>query len=254
MSEKLIKTEGNLIKGASKNKIDLSNFNSKSYSEALSKFEIPRLYYQLIIFVLDASDSMTWQGITGKSKGEEIHEQIIPIIARLQSSKNKNCFDVNMHAFSMSSKEFLKETNVVKIDLNQADFNPCNHLGNYKTYLAKTLEMVEKNVNKYYKNHEHNSQALIILLSDGALDDYEESNEICSRIKSNKKTTIASYLFEDKNWSASLSHERLKEFQDNIRNLSSIDSNGINFFHSKINPEEIRNHMIKSISTISKID
>ena len=48
MSEKLIKKEGNLIKGASKNKIDLSNFNSKSYSEALSKFEIPRLYYQLI--------------------------------------------------------------------------------------------------------------------------------------------------------------------------------------------------------------
>ncbi len=254
MSDKLIKTDSNLIKGGSKNKLDLSNFNSKSYSEALSKFEIPRLFYQLVIFVLDASESMTWEGITGKSKGEEVHEQIIPIIDRLQSSKNKNCFDINMHAFSMSSKEFVIETNVVKIDLNEADFNPCNQLGNYKTYMSKTLKIVESKVNKYYKNHDQNSQALIILLSDGALDDYEESYEICSRIKSNKKTTIASYLLEDKNWKTSLSDERLKEYQDNIKNLSSIDSNGINFFHSKVNPEEIRNHMIKSISTISKID
>lgn len=254
MSDKLIKTDGNLIKGGSKNKLDLSNFNSKSYSDALSKFEIPRLFYQLVVFILDASESMTWEGITGKSKGEEVHEQILPIITRLQSSKNKNCFDINMHAFSMSSKEFVKETNVVKIDINDADFNPCNHIGNYKTYVAKTLEIVETKVNQYFKNHEQNSQALIILLSDGALDDYEESHEICSRIKSNKKTTIASYLLEDKNWRTNLSDERLKEYQDNIRNLSSVDSNGINFFHSKVNPEEIRNHMIKSISTISKID
>lgn len=254
MNDKLVKANNNAIKSNSKNKLNLSNFNSKAYSDALSKFELPRLFYQLVVFILDASESMTWEGISGKTKGEEVHEQINPIITRLQSSKNKNCFDINMHAFSMSSKEFIGITSVVKIDVNNSDFNPCNHVGNYKTYAAKTLEIVESNVDKYFNNHEQNSQALIIILSDGALDDYEKCNEICNRIKSNKKTKIASYLLEDKNWKTNLNKERLIEFQDNIRNLSSVDTNGINFFQSKVNPEEIRNHMIKSISTISKID
>lgn len=254
MSEKLAKVNNNAFKGNSSNKLNLSNFNSKAYSDALSNFELPRLFYQLVVFILDASESMTWEGISGKTKGEEIHEQINPIIARLQSSKNKNCFDINMHAFSMSSKEFIGTTSVVKIDINSSDFNPCNHVGNYKTYAAETLEIVESNVNRYFNQHEQNSQALIIILSDGALDDYEKCNEICNRIKANKKTKIASYLLEDKNWKETLNKERLIEFQNNIRNLSSVDSYGMNFFQSKVNPEEIRNHMIKSISTVSKID
>jgi hypothetical protein len=43
---------------------------------------------------------MTWEGVTGKTKGSEIHDQIIPIIERLRNSKNSNSFDINMFAFS----------------------------------------------------------------------------------------------------------------------------------------------------------
>jgi len=56
------------------------------------------------------------------------------------------------------------------------------------------------------------------------------------------------------NWKNTLSENRLKDFQNNIKSLSSIDSNGLHFFHSKVDPIEIRNHMIKSISTVSKIN
>lgn len=253
MSEEIIKHNNNIGKPTSK-KLDLTNLNTKAFGDALSNVQIPRLFYQLVVFILDASDSMTWEGITGKSKGEEIHEQIVPIIKRLQISKNKNCFDINMYAFSNESKEFLEMKNVTEIDADNFNFNPCVYVDNYQTRILQTIQDVELKVQSYLTKYENNGQALIMILSDGDLNDYRESFELCRKLKTNKKITIASYLLEDKNWRESLPESKLEEFQENIKKLSSIDSNDIHFFHSKVDPEEIRKHMIKSISTVSKID
>lgn len=223
----------------------------KAQSAALSEFVIPPVFRQLVVFVLDASESMTWEGLSGKSKGEEISEQITPIIKRLQESRNSNCFDVAMHAFSQETKEFLRLTSVKDIDLSESDFNPCSHVGNYRTYAKDTLENVEEQINTYLSKYSRvNSQALLILLSDGDLYDYSDCHEICSRLKENNKVTIASYLLEDKNWEENLDTETLDELKLNIKNLSSSGD----FYHSKVDPEEIRKHMIKSISTVSKVN
>jgi uncharacterized protein YegL len=236
------------------NKLDLSKFNNAALSSALSNIELPRLFHQLVVFILDASESMTWEGISGKTKGEEIHEQIVPIIERLQASKNKNCFDISMIAFSQESMEFIKTKKVTDINATNFDFNPCSHVGNYKTEIVESLAIAEDTINNYFSNNSSNAQALVIILSDGALDDQEKALEICQNLKQNNKVTIASYLLEDMNWKNTLSENRLIDFQNNIKSLSSKDSNGIHFFHSKVDPGEIRNHMIKSISTVSKID
>lgn len=235
-------------------KLDLSKFNNAALSSALSNIELPRLFHQLVIFILDASHSMTWEGISGKTKGEEIHDQILPIIERLQASKNKNCFDITMIAFSQESKEFIKTKKVTEINTSNFDFNPCSHVGNYKTEIVESLTIAENTINTYFTNNSSNSQALVIILSDGALDDQVQALEICHSLKQNNKVTIASYLLEDMNWKNTLSENHLNNFQNNIKSLSSIDANGIHFFHSKVDPGEIRNHMIKSISTVSKID
>lgn len=236
------------------NKLDLSKFNNAALSSALSNIELPRLFHQLVIFILDASDSMTWEGMSGKTKGEEIHDQIVPIIERLQASKNKNCFDISMIAFSQESKEFIKTKKVTDINTTNFDFNPCSHVGNYKTEIVESLAIAENTINTYLTNNSSNAQALVMILSDGALDDQVEALEICQSLKQNNKVTIASYLLEDMNWKNTLTENRLIDFQNNIKSLSSKDSNGIHFFHSKVDPGEIRNHMIKSISTVSKID
>jgi uncharacterized protein YegL len=253
MSKEIIKKIDS-TSAANFKKIDLSKLDTKEFSDALSFFEIPRLFYQLVVFILDASQSMTWEGISGKSKGEEIHEQIIPIIKRLQASKNKNCFDVSMVAFSQNTKEFISCEKVTDIKADVFDFNPCNHVVNFKTEIMESLTITEKRIDSYFKNNNSNSQALIIILSDGALDDQENALEICNRLKMNKKITIASYLLEDKNWKNSLSGNELILLQENIKSLSSKDSEGLNFFQSKVDSEEIRKHMIKSISTVSNID
>ena len=236
------------------NKLDLSKFNNAALSSALSNIELPRLFHQLVVFILDASDSMTWKGISGKTKGEEIHNQIVPIIERLKASKNKNCFDISMIAFSQETKQFIKTKKVTEINTTNFDFNPCSHVGNYKTEIVESLSIAEDSINNYFSNNSSNSQALVIILSDGALDDQAEALKICQNLKQNNKVTIASYLLEDMNWKNTLSENHLNNFKNNIKSLSSLDSNGINFFHSKVDPGEIRNHMIKSISTVSKID
>jgi hypothetical protein len=159
-----------------------------------------------------------------------------------------------MIAFSQKTNEFIKNKKATEIDTKNFDFNPCSHVGNYKTEIVKSLAITEDRINSYFKKNSSSSQALIIILSDGALDDQLEALEICQNLKNNNKVTIASYLLEDMNWKNTLSENRLKLFQNNIKELSSLDSNGLHFFHSKVDPTEIRNHMIKSISTVSKID
>ena len=257
MSKEIIKKPN-----SDKLQIDKGKFTSdmiKAQAAALSKFEIPPVFRQLVVFVLDASESMTWNGLSGKSKGEEISDQIAPIIERLQKSRNSNCFDVSMFAFSQKSNEFIKLKNVKDIDTTAVDFNPCVHVGNYQTYVKETLKEVETRVNEYLNKYaQDNCQALIIFLSDGDLYDYDESYEICDRLRANNKITIASYLLEDKNWNNILPEEELNRLKNNIRGLSSSSKNNLDenfeFFLSKVDPEEIRKHMIKSISTVSKVD
>ena len=138
MSKDLIHQNNSTPAGVTK-KLDLSSINQKSLAGALAKVELPRLFYQLVIFVLDASESMTWEGLTGRSKGEEMGAQLPQIIERLKTSKNKNCFDLSMIAFSSSTNHFLPPTNITNIDLNGVDLNPCTKVGNYQTFMEDAL-------------------------------------------------------------------------------------------------------------------
>ena len=255
MSKDLQKSDKKGLAKSKTGKLDFTSNSLKAYQDALTIFEVPRLFHQLVVFVLDASESMTWEGITGKTKGSEIHDQIIPIIERLRNSKNSNSFDINMYAFSQSHEEFIPMTSPKDINLAEVSFNPCDHVGNYQTYAEPVFLEVEKKIKNYFTtNSDKNCQAMIVFLGDGDIYDYPKVNEICTRLKSNEKVTILSYLLEDKTWVQDLSEDELNVLQNNIKNMSSKDANGLNFFESKVNPEEIRKHMIKSISTVSKID
>lgn len=253
MSKDLVHKKTSTIVGVTK-KLDLSGINQKSLAGALSKFELPRLFYQLIIFILDASESMTWDGITGIPKGEELSHQLPPIIDRLQKSKNKNCFDISMIAFSQTTNVFLPLSNVTKIDLNELDFNPCNKVDNYQTYMEESLNIAEDMVNEYFANHHDNSQAIILILTDGDINDHQNCLEITDRLKKNNRITISSCLFEDKNWNDTLDSNSLEQIKSNVKTLASSSASGESYFVSKIDPEEIRKHMQKSISTTSNTD
>jgi hypothetical protein len=255
MSKELQKQGKGGLKNSRIGKLDLLNINTSALSACLNDIAIPRLFYQLVIFILDASESMTQKGISGNSKGEEVRDQIAPIIKRLKNSKNSNSFDISMYAFSQNHTEFIVMETPHLIDSKSIDFNPCSHVGNYQTYAEPVFLEVEEKINNYlFTNKGKNCQTMIVFLGDGDIYDYQKVLSVCERLKKERKTTILSYLLEDITWSKKLSKDNLNILRNNIKSMSSKDANGINFFESKVNPEEIRKHMIKSISTVSKID
>lgn len=250
MSKQLENTGKNKVDKSTKGSIDILNLNTKALAGALSELKIPRLFYQLVVFVLDGSGSMTFNGVSGKSKGEEVEESVRKVIQRLQNSKNKNSFDINIWAYANESVEMLPITPVQSIE-DTLNLNPCHYIEKYDaTKLTTTLESVKELCNNYLlENSTKNAQALVVILSDGALHEYEETFGVCNQLKNLKGVTLSSIFLESKEWYKDLimDDELLKNNMESLATDASL-------FTSTLDPEEIRKHMIKSISTVSKID
>lgn len=251
MSKDLQKTDKKGLNISKTGKLDLLNINTSALTASLNDLAIPRLFYQLVIFALDGSGSMTYEGISGKSKGEEIEIAVKQVIKRLLNSKNKNSFDLNIWAYANESIKILNTIPVNSFDLNQ-NINPCDYIQKYDgTNLISTLGSVQEECADYLTlNKNKNAQVLIVILSDGALDQYEQSLKLCNSIKTQEKITVSSIFYESKVWQDNYNVQDIVVLKKDMENLASDPS----LFTSTLDPEEIRKHMIKSISTVSKID
>ena len=248
MTKDIQKQDNNSLGRSAGNKLDFTNINMESLSTALSNVDLPRTFYQLVVFVLDGSASMGLNGISGKPKGEEIENSVKQTIDRLKKSKNNKSFDVCVWGYANEYIEIMPITTVNDIE-DSFCLNPCNYIEkNMATKLAEVMKTVKSQCDDYLNKYKtKNTQALILILSDGAIHDQSATEEVCDSIKEreNNQTTIASTLFESKEWE----DDNLQFLKDNLESLSS----GPNFFTSSFNPEEIRKHMIKSISVLSQI-
>ena len=229
-------------------KLSMSN---KGKNSALTKVELPRLFYQSVIFVIDGSGSMHGAGKTGKTKGEEVSGIIEPVVDRLKSSKNHNCFDVSTFVYAKDYKLVLDNTAVKNIG-NDTSFNPNDYRVGATTYIADCLQKAGEHAENYLKTHrEKNAQVLMIVLSDGAIFDIEEAEPIAKSLIENPKITISSAFLETEG----MKEETLEYCQNKMKKITSTSNIAVDhFFASTVDPEVIRKHMIKSISTVSKID
>ena len=119
MSKEIIKKGGNGSKASKTGKLDMLNINTSALTASLNDLTIPRLFYQLVVFVLDGSGSMSYPGISAASKGEEVDSAVRQVIKRLVSSKNKNSFDINIWAYANESVKILETTPVTSFDLKK---------------------------------------------------------------------------------------------------------------------------------------
>lgn len=251
MSKDLQKTNPKVPAKNTKGKLDLSEINLDALTAGLSELSIPRLFYQLVVFVLDGSGSMTYSGNSGKSKGEEIDKAVKETLERLLISKNKNSFDISVWAYANEIVQISSVKSLSTFDVYD-DLNPCAYIDKYDgTNLKSVLDEVQIECTDYLnKNQGKNSQVLIIIISDGAIDAYHTALEKCSELKLSPKINIASVFFESKIWQEDYNVKDEIQLKLDMEKLASNSS----LFYSTLNPEEIRNHMIKSISTVSKID
>jgi len=250
MGNEIQKTDANEVVGTGKSPLDkLNNLNS-GLSAALSRMELPRQFSQLVLFVLDGSNSMTWDGASGFSKGQEIHQSVVKVLERLQSSKNKASFDVGFWAFANESKEMYPVKQLKDYNLVKDCFNPCEFISDGgATYLSKTFQSVETVVNDYLDEHkELNRKVLIILLSDGELHDYQEVIEMKSKFQS-ELVVFSSIFFESLDWGDNYEDWEIDEIKENLSKLASEEA----YFLSTVDAEQIRKHMIQSVTKISNV-
>ncbi|MBK7553432.1 MAG: hypothetical protein IPI55_02205 [Flavobacteriales bacterium] len=92
-----------------------------------SPMEIPRVFHQLVIFLLDGSGSMTADGRSGRTKGEELHDAMSKVLERLQVSRNKNCFDISCRVYSTEEKQIIAQQSVTQLALDAWSFDPGSH-------------------------------------------------------------------------------------------------------------------------------
>ncbi|WNH11758.1 vWA domain-containing protein [Thalassobellus suaedae] len=271
MSKYLQNTDKNDINISKSGKLDLLNINTSALTASLNDLAIPRLFYQLVIFIIDGSNSMNEDSKNGISKANEIDKGIRSIIQRLKKSKNNNSFDVCFLAFSDDFEDVFSLKNVKDISIEQS-FNPLKYVTPKGTKLNRALLHSKEIVNDYHlKNKLKNCQVLIQILSDGAISDYDESIKTVNDLKNIKNTTVScqfleSHIEQGQEWyssneatgeidySSRWTIEEVRQDEERIANRFKNFASSIDLFVTSIDPEEIRKHMIKSISTVSKID
>lgn len=151
---------------------------------SLNAIELPRMFNQLVIFLLDGSGSMTYNGLSGKSKGYEVHQAAINVLQRLKESKNKSSFDVAFWAFANETVEMFPVKSVKEFDLIKDCFNPCEFIKDYtKTNLKEALTYAKNQANDYLNKYkDQNTKVLFIILGDGAINDYSKCLDIKEEI------------------------------------------------------------------------
>ena len=252
MSDKLQKVDSNTVsKTKTLSKLSIASGLTAGLAAGLSSIELPRMFNQLVVFLLDGSGSMTYKGNSGFSKGNEVHQAVIKVLDRLNSSKNKSSFDLAFWAFSNEKVEMFPIKPVKDFNLATDCFNPCEYITDYsKTKLSDLLESVESQVNEYLEKYDgQNRKALIIILGDGEIHDYSDAIRYKKDIDKNSLVTFSTILFESPDWQDRFAQQKIDDLKKSFSELASTEAD----YLSTVDPEKIRSHMINSVTKVSKI-
>ncbi|MGM0947146.1 MAG: vWA domain-containing protein [Bacteroidota bacterium] len=233
---------------------------------------VPRIYNQLIIFVLDASRSMESLSKKGIPKAQDIHDNVQLVLKRLRESKNKTSFDIGMIAFSDESLNVFGIKELKEISENQS-FNSVKLLKKLGgTKFLPALEEAEKMIDQYFSSIENDlpRNALILMMTDGEMDDYSESLKKVEDLKLKEHITISvmylDSLVEDESewhsWNEETGEvdysnpwtiERVKDWKNKQTEKLIHFATNDSFYMTTMDAEGVRNHMIKSISDTSHL-
>ncbi len=96
------------------------------------------------------------------------------------------------------------------------------------------------------------SNALIILFTDGDFHDEDEAAEIADRIRAHPGVSLATIFYETEltaDWLEVVGADYNENCAEVLRSMATEEAD----FASTVDPEAIRNHMIKSISRTSQV-
>lgn len=245
----------------------------KSLKTSLRTNEVvPRIYNQLVLFVLDGSRSMQSLSPNKIPKSQDIHNNVQLVLDRLRKSKNKTSFDIGMIAFSDECKDVFGVKELKDVSVSQS-FNSIELLGKpEKTRFLPALIEVDRIVKEYFNSIKNDlpKNALVLLMTDGVMNDYSESLSKIEEIKLMKDLTISimyldSELKEGDKWyswdektgeidySQVWTIDQVKEWKEKMISKLKNYATSESYFMVTMDAEGVRNHMIKSISDTSHL-
>lgn len=230
----------------------LAVINTKMTEAALSKMILPPVFHQLVVFLLDSSLSMTWRTPNGIQKSVEVTDAVRKIIDRLKLSKNCSSFDITVWCYGNQAIEIIPLNNVTKIDPSSMNYDPMDYEEevNYTSILSALQQTGEIALKYLTDNKEKQCQALFVVLSDGIINDHAEAIEYQNNLTSGRPgISFCTSFFAEPDDSENFSLEQQKLGREIMSDMASPGH-----FAENISAEEIRIHMIKSISLISHID
>lgn len=252
MSDKLQNTDSSgSLKKSTGNKLTIASGLAAGLAAGLASIELPRMFNQLVVFLLDGSGSMTYPGTSGFSKGQEVHEAVVKVLERLKESKNKASFDLTFWAFANENVEMFPIKPLKEYNLLNDCFNPSKFISDYtNTKLSALLIQVDDLIAEYLKKYDgQNRKALVIILGDGAVIDNEKAVKIKMKMDSNPLISFSSILFESSEWQADFDLNKINKLKNSFSKLASTEAD----YMSTIDPDKIRSHMINSVTKVSKI-
>lgn len=245
----------------------------KSLKTSLRTNEVvPRIYNQLVLFVLDGSRSMKSLSPNKIPKSQDIHNNVQLVLERLRKSKNKTSFDIGMIAFSDECKNVFGIKELKDIDESQS-FNSIDLLENPGgTQFLPALMEAEKMIDQYFFSIDNDlpRNALVLLMTDGVMDDFQLSHEKIEELKMKNNVTVSVVYLDreidgDEKWyswnektgvhdkTQEWSIEEVKNWRDRRIEKLKIYASNESYYMTTMDAEGVRNHMIKSISDTSHL-
>lgn len=248
--------------------LKLGQRSQMAAAAAKGEMALPRLFNQLVVFILDGSNSMLGEGATGNTKGEELHDAVVQVLDRLRQSRNKNCFDISCWVYSSDHKQVLRPTPITDERVMGMSFDPTKHIKSKGTKVSAALEGAFDEARSYLDEHSgKQTKVLFLLLSDGGLHDTPKALKLVETIRTTTGMILATIFFESevpdmiRGWVNEETGEPVpgepmsgetynQRGADTMRKMSSDEKD---HFTSTVDPEKIRNQMIKSISKVSQV-
>lgn len=168
----------------------------------LGTIEVPQVFHQLGILVLDGSGSMAGMGEGRITKAAAVSIAVKDLLSLLITSKNKKNFSISVITFDDNVSTHTPVTRVKDDTGNTVDdnanYNPMiGHGGG--TDIARALEESHSLAEQFINNAPPNSvphSVVIIVLSDG--ESQTDPVPVADKIKQNPNITVCSTLFAQK--------------------------------------------------------
>jgi uncharacterized protein YegL len=161
---------------------------------ALARMDITAAFHQLGLIVMDGSGSMT-EKVGTLTKAQATNKAVREMFTRFKAGRKQDFFSFAVVTFDSKAVRRLEATPAAQVNDN-ASYDPLQGHGG-GTFIGGGLEEAGKIAEDFLANARPDipTSVVIVVLSDGACGNQQQTKAIADRLKTNPKITICAAYF-----------------------------------------------------------